>query len=311
MQTAWPIRAPFPRFGGKSKVAAEVWRAFGNPSNYVEPFFGTGAVLLARPTDPGTETVNDSDCYLANFWRATQAHPEAVARHADWPVNETDLHARHAWLLQQDNFRERMRTDPDFFDAKIAGWWVWGCSSWIGHGWCEPGKRPSAQLPHLSTAGMGLHRKPPDPLDSGILVRNMLAALSRRLRRVRVACGDWSRVCGDSVTWRHGITAVFLDPPYSQGAANLYADHDKALSAKVMAWALDMGERHDMRIALCGYCDEHVMPNGWRPYRWKSQGGYAGQGETNENAIKETVWFSQHCVPPGGCGPRADLFGLR
>ena len=30
-----------------------------------------------------------------------------------------------------------MVADPDDFDAKIAGWWVWGQSSWIGHGWCD------------------------------------------------------------------------------------------------------------------------------------------------------------------------------
>jgi DNA adenine methylase len=49
------LKAPFPYFGGKSRVAAEVWRRFGDVPNYVEPFFGSGAVLLARPTEPRTE----------------------------------------------------------------------------------------------------------------------------------------------------------------------------------------------------------------------------------------------------------------
>ncbi len=30
-----------------------------------------------------------------------------------------------------------MRNDPDYFDAKIAGWWVWGQCLWIGGGWCQ------------------------------------------------------------------------------------------------------------------------------------------------------------------------------
>lgn len=89
-----PIKAPFPWFGGKSRVASLVWERFGDVPNYVEPFFGSGAVLLGRPTPPGTETVNDLDCYIANFWRAVQAEPHAVAAHADWPVNEADLVAR-------------------------------------------------------------------------------------------------------------------------------------------------------------------------------------------------------------------------
>lgn len=90
------LDAPFPWFGGKRKVATEVWARFGRVNNYVEPFFGSGAVLLGRPhRSGGTETINDRDGYVANFWRAIQHDPAAVARHADHPVNENDLHARH------------------------------------------------------------------------------------------------------------------------------------------------------------------------------------------------------------------------
>jgi len=99
------LKAPFPWFGGKSKVAHLVWERFGNVPNYVEPFAGSLAVLLGRPTAPGTETVNDLDCYLANFWRAIKDNPSTTATWADWPVNEADLIARHRWLMDQDEFR--------------------------------------------------------------------------------------------------------------------------------------------------------------------------------------------------------------
>ena len=133
------IKAPFPWFGGKSRVAHLVWDYFGDVRNYVEPFAGSLAVLLGRPTEPKIETVNDLDSWISNFWRALQADPEGLAHHADWPVNEADLHARHLWLVKQTEFRERMRTDPDYYDVKIAGWWVWGICQWIGSGWCaEP-----------------------------------------------------------------------------------------------------------------------------------------------------------------------------
>lgn len=144
------MRAPFPWFGGKSRVADVVWRAFGNVPNYVEPFAGSLAVLLGRPHAAKTETVNDLDCYLANFWRAVQAEPCAVAEVCDWPVNEADLHARHLWLVRAEAFRERMKTDADFFDVKVAGWWVWGLCQWIGGGWCDwqrYGRTPEAPAP--------------------------------------------------------------------------------------------------------------------------------------------------------------------
>lgn len=130
------LRTPFPWFGGKSRVAHLVWDAFGDVANYVEPFAGSLAVVLGRPSEPRIETVNDLDCYLSNFWRAVQHSPNEVARWADWPVNEADLHSRHRWLVDQATFRERMKSDPDFYDAKIAGWWVWGICQWIGGGWC-------------------------------------------------------------------------------------------------------------------------------------------------------------------------------
>ncbi|MCK9581111.1 MAG: DNA adenine methylase, partial [Methanoregula sp.] len=69
------MKAPFPYFGGKSAVAPVVWAALGQPKHYIEPFFGSGAVLLNRPDyNPikHMETINDKDGYVANVWRALQ-----------------------------------------------------------------------------------------------------------------------------------------------------------------------------------------------------------------------------------------------
>ena len=102
------LRSPFPWFGGKRPVADVVWQRFGDVRNYVEPFFGSGAVLLCRPDPRGTETVNDKDGFLSNFWRALQADPDGVARHANRMVNEIDLAAWRDWLYSDMSFQERM-----------------------------------------------------------------------------------------------------------------------------------------------------------------------------------------------------------
>ena len=153
MASAEVLKAPFPYFGGKSRIATLVWKHLGDPDNYVEPFAGSLAVMLNRPTPPKIETVNDLDCMVSNFWRATARDPEAVVAHVDWPVSEIDLHARHRWLVLSDEakvFRDRMRTDPEYFDAKVAGWWCWGLCCWIGSGWCA--NTESEQLPKLSSS---------------------------------------------------------------------------------------------------------------------------------------------------------------
>ena len=157
------MKAPFPYFGGKSAVAPEVWQRLGNVANYVEPFLGSGAMLLNRPHEPGIETVNDADGLLANFWRAVQAAPDEVAHHADWPVNENDLHARHAWLVgRKESLQAALEGAPDYYDAKTAGWWLWGICIWIGSGWCS-GQGPwgvvDGQLVHLGDAGQGINRQ--------------------------------------------------------------------------------------------------------------------------------------------------------
>lgn len=287
------LRAPFPWFGGKSRVAPLVWERFGNVPNYVEPFFGSGAVLLGRPHAPKTETVNDLDCYLANFWRALAADPEAVAVHADWPVNEADLLARHAWLVRQDGFRAKMRSDPEYHDARVAGWWVWGLSVWTGGGWCS-GVLGEAKLPHLSTEGSGVAGRGQD-------IRGRLRALADRIRYTRVACGEWDRVLSFSVTSYHGATGVFLDPPYGEDEHAVdYAAGTGNVAAEVRAWAVENGDNPLLRIALCGYAGEHdeLWAAGWEAVRWKARGGYGSQsnGRGRENAARETIWFSPHCL---------------
>ena len=164
------MKAPFPFFGGKSLAADLIWSRFGDVANYVEPFAGSLAVLLARPHWPFTatriETVNDIDCYVANFWRAIEHDPNEVCRFADGPVNEADLHAKHTWLHQQIERVERLKTDPDFFDARVAGYWCWGLSSWIGDNFCRP--KPQNSIPHLGDSGVGVNRKLPHLGDSGV-----------------------------------------------------------------------------------------------------------------------------------------------
>ena len=337
------IKAPFPYFGGKSRVAPLVWSRFGDVRNYVEPFAGSLACLLGRPTPfRGIETVNDYDGFVANFWRALQADPEAVAIWADWPVNENDLHARHAWLVGcKDSLRARLEGDPAFFDAQIAGWWVWGICSWIGGGWCS-GKGPwqvvevdgvrklvrlgntqgvNRQLVHLGDAGKGVNRQLVHLGNAGRAMNRqrdntgscsdwsehlieMMTTLSDRLRRVRVCSGDWSRVCGPSPTSRHGLTAVFLDPPYTDTAgrtSDLYCEDTLTVAHAVREWAIERGDDPRMRIALCGYCEEHEMPSTWECVPWKAHGGYGSQArKCNGNKYRERIWFSPHCLTHDG-----------
>ncbi len=304
------MKAPFPWFGGKRRVAHVAWRAFGDVPNYVEPFAGSLAVLLGRPHEAKIETVNDRDRYLANFWRAVAADPIAVARWADHPVNEADLHARHAWLVDQEAFRARMHAEPDFYDAKIAGWWVWGICAWIGNGWCVEPK--NHKHPRFDGIGKGVHSKSGLPSlgnDRGVHgvaalpCTEWFTLLQQRLRRVRVACGDWQRVLGPSTLGKGANVggrkpcAVFLDPPYGHDhrEPSMYSEDDATTAALAAKWAVEHGDDPELRIALCGYEGEHDMPSSWTTHAWTAARGYAGAENTNRE--RERIWFSPHCLP--------------
>lgn len=315
------LTAPVPYFGGKTNAAELVWNLLGDVPNYVEPFFGSGAVLLRRPQTGKIETVNDLDGFISNFWRAIAADPDAVAHHANWPVNEIDLEARHGWLMTQAAGLREALNDPDYYDAKIAGWWCWGACSWIGHGWCSgegpwqlvdgrlvnmksnAGQGINRQLPHLGDAGKGINRQHESP--RGEFIAEWFNRLSVRLANVRVACGDWERMVQDSITVRHGLTGIFLDPPYAEGDMDYGAGGmGLGVAVAVREWCAANGGRDDLRIVICGHEAEHdaLLAHGWTDHRWKARKGYAtGDNKKHEG---ETVWAS-----PGCLNQRGGLFG--
>jgi hypothetical protein len=308
------LQAPFPYFGGKSGACDVVWQAFGAVQNYVEPFAGSAAMLLGAPEGKRVETINDADGFVANFWRAIHADPEAVAHYADWPCNEVDLFSRHSWLVRHaQNLTDQLHADPEFFDAKIAGWWCWGACNWIGSGWCSgdgpwvlgdggnfvksAGTGINRKLPHLG-AGMGINRQTDG--ERSAFIGSWFVALHARLRDVRVACGDWSRVVTDSVTVLHGLTGVFFDPPYFRGAMD-YAVGGVGtnLAADVGAWCAANGDNPMLRIVICGHAGEHdaLLAHGWGARKWAARAGYARTDEAVANSASETIWCSPHCEP--------------
>jgi hypothetical protein len=326
------IKPPYPYFGGKMAARDLIWQRLGYTLNRVDPFFGGGSFLWIDPgfdwqagdwrdDRPRIETANDIDGFIANFWRAVQCDPAAVAEYADRPVNENDLHAIHSWLINNPPDTARLEADPDYYDAKIAGWWVWGVCVWIGSGFCS-GKGPwqvvdgrlingnagrgiNRQLPHLGNAGQGINRQLPHLGNAGRGINRKrhewltfyFERLQDRLREVRVCCGDWRRVLGPTPTTKQGLTAVFLDPPYSTPDRDDVYNHDSfEVAAGVRQWAIDHGDDPLLRIALCGY-DDFDMPPGWTLETWSTQGGYENQSQASSgNRHRECIWFSPHCL---------------
>ena len=321
------LKSPYRYFGKKDKVADLIWDHFGEIDCFVEPFFGSGAVLLARPGwTPGLrrlEIVNDKDSHISNFWRALQEDPDAVAKAADWPINETDMHARHLWLVNNRDELSAKLGDPDFYDAKAAGFWVWGISMWLCSGWCngtgpwvwnenkrivnkkdrpdlaQPGRSIARKIPNVSSGSFGVHGK-----QGGI--QGVMQALAERMRHVRVCCGDWSRLVEPSIIHNNGVTGLLLDPPYTMSSGrtcDVYGTDDQDVGHAVAEWCRKNQDDPKLKICLCGYEGEYDMP-GWIQHAWHAAGGWShmseGETQAKKNAKKEMLWFSKSCLASQG-----------
>ena len=318
--------APFVYFGGKRTIAADVWARLGSPKQYIEPFAGSLAVLLAAPERASLEVIGDQNFYVANFWRCVRYQPEKCAVEADYPVSHVDLDARHRWLTDPTRTAElRSRlADPEWpGDARIAGWWVWGQCAWIGSGWCErevsdagmgvqskiphvsnagrgvqsqiphvgnAGMGVQSQIPHVGNAGMGVQSKIPHVGNAGKGVIEWFRYLSARLARVRIIHGDWTRTLNHHYGGKD--TAIFFDPPYV-AFERLYASgSDRPVAPAVADWCREHAD--EARIALCGHRGDYDLP-GWDVLEWSRVNGTYGSTKTKD---EEAIWFSPTCIKP-------------
>jgi hypothetical protein len=242
--------------------------------------------------------MNDLDGHIVNVWRALAADPQAVAHAARGPVSSLDLRARHDALCQgRAALTAQLRADPEFYDAKLAGFWIYCRSTWAGSSGFGR-KAGQAPTPLLTHTGNGIHA-----IKRRGSLLTLCQALQVRLQHVRLLCGDWQDcLTAPRLFGVGGPVGILLDPPYTmERREQVFYATPNACAPAVRDWAIAHGNDPRIRVALCGLDGEHQMPDGWRAHRWQARGGLAntkhhgrGHGETRQ----EVVWFSPHCLQP-------------
>jgi len=282
-------------FGAKGLVTDEAWRRFGDVNNFVEPFVGSGAVLLSRPQPfHGTETIGDLDGQVMNVWRSLKHAPEEVAKHMMDPPNSFDMAARRKALDDAaEHLPKMLMADPEAFDARLGGFWLYNQACWLNGVASSQTRLPT---PRLWRNGMGVVRYRND----GVWLMADLLSIRDRLRYVRMVHGDWKRTVTFSGLQSHGLSAVFLDPPYGvEDRYELYAQDSRSVSHEVFDWCIENQDDPLLRIAVCGYSEEHEFPDSWEVFKWTSHGFVSkagGQGRINRD--RERIWFSPACLKP-------------
>ncbi|WP_338837639.1 DNA adenine methylase [Gordonia polyisoprenivorans] len=253
------VLPPFIYYGGKGRLAARIAAMLPEHTQYVEPFAGSLAVLLAK-APARLETVNDLDGDLMLFWRMLRDHPDELAR-----VCALTPHSR----AERDAALDRPAGLDDLERARR----VWVCLSQGRSGTLRPtGWRFTVD----DTA------KVPMPRVLTSYVDRMTAAADR-IRTVSLENRPALELI--EAYGRHRNTVLYVDPPYlaqtrSVGGAHNYrhemprTDQHNELAAALTACRAS--------VVLSGYPSPlyDKLYRGWHRYALDSS---TSQGGTHQH----------------------------
>lgn len=207
------MKAPFAYYGGKSRLADRIVSLMPEHAEYMEPFFGSGAVLFAKR--PSThEIVNDLDGAVVNFFRQMRENLDELTR-----VCFLTPHAR-------DEFGAADLDEPGLDDLERARrFWVRVNQSFSNTAGRQTGWSVKTSRTQSVPASM-----------LGRLGR--FQACAERLARVTIECCDAADLVARLATHR---TVVYLDPPY---LATTRRSRDRQRPAD---YRCDMGEELEHR----------------------------------------------------------------
>lgn len=113
--------------GAKWSIAEWIVGHFPRHHSYLEPFFGSGAVLFTKGRSP-IETVNDRDGDVVNLFEWIRKDPERLAHEIHWTPYARDIYDR-AW--------ERQYTETDSFQRAVDFY----IRMMMGHGFRTTGEK--------------------------------------------------------------------------------------------------------------------------------------------------------------------------
>lgn len=184
-------RPPFAWFGGKTQLARHIVELMPSHHIYVEPFGGSGAVLLAKQSSP-VEVYNDLDSGLVNFYRVTSDPEKAARLHllaARAPYSREEyLRFIDSWSQCTDDIE---RAYQWFYVARASFSGMFG-RSW-GYG--------VQQSSHGMAGRVSAYRSSVD----------LIAHVCERLRSVQVDHRDFRDVM---TAYDTAETLFYFDPPY-------------------------------------------------------------------------------------------------
>lgn len=269
------ITPPLKYHGGKSKLADRIVALMPPHVQYVEPYFGGGAVLLRKDPEGVAEVVNDLHGGLVAFWRVL-ADPAQFAefrrRVEAVPFSEQEFNrARRAdeWRAAIDDYGARpVEEAVDFFvhcRMSLAG----RMDSFTGVTRSRRRRGMQAEVSAWITAVDGL------------------PAVHARLRRVLILCRPAHQVVA---SMSGPDTLIYMDPPYMKGARASPSVYDHEMTDEQHADMLDQACASTCRVMISGYSTplyEHRLME-WNRHTFDLPNSAAGGA--SKRTMTECLW---------------------
>jgi DNA adenine methylase len=271
--------------GSKIRLAQQIISLLGQShGTYVEPYFGTGAVLLAKPP-VGVEVVNDIDHELVDFYRVLRRRAtryDLIDALVDTPYSRYELEIANGLhdgpgthLDEVEKARRFMvRSNQTFPGA--AGGTTWVCTM-----------SPSSQ--HSNATKWNNYR-------------TRLSLVASRLQKVQIDCVDGLEVLDKAVKTNATGLAAYLDPPYpadTRAGSSYRADMTDEQHLAMLDRALALPGPTVISSYPSELYSAVLGPAGWTYLEIaKQSNSSAGKGATASRI--EVLWANQACIvaPP-------------
>lgn len=174
--------------GSKWSIADWIISFFPEHHSYLEPFFGSGAVLFNKPRSH-IETVNDLDDNVVNLFECIRKDPEKLAHEIYWTPYARQMYEDAFASVPEDSLGKAVN-----FYIKLN----------MGHGFRTTGERVGwkvdVQGRERAYAALDWCRLPEKIMEA-----------AERLRGVQIECMPAVKLMG---RYNYPNVLVYLDPPY-------------------------------------------------------------------------------------------------
>ena len=164
--------------------------------SYVEPFFGSGAILFNKPVSD-IETINDLDSDVVNLFRCIQLDSYCLAR-----LVMTTPFSREEYDKQFDDGYNPLMCIPDF--QRAAGFLI---KCWQGHGFRTNGYKVGWKIDVVG-------RERAYALWNWYRLPEWIIDIAERLRKVQIENRPAIEVIK---RFNHDGVFMYIDPPYLFG----------------------------------------------------------------------------------------------